>query len=152
MKGLDWDTLFRLLTLDKKSKQKLIDSNPTLKKHISDNTFKRKPKRLNSPLAKKLETTKHRLTQKYYSLKDIYQILELEEFDELRKKNYIATYEDISKIPDKQEKNYQLSQLYSQIKKDVKYFIGHEENPMLDLPVEDQIQQGILLGSKEFKE
>ena len=150
---MDWDTLFRLLTLDKESRQKYIDSNPALKKHISKDTFKRKPKRLDSILAKKLEDPRHKLTEKYYSLTDIYQILDLEEFDPLRKQSYIAQYQRMNKIKDPQERNYQLSRLYSQIKEDVEFFIGEEEKGdyMKNLPVDEQIQQSRLVGSKEFQ-
>ena len=150
---MDWDTLFNLLNMDKESRQSLIDSNPSLKKYFSDNNFKRKPKRLNSPLAKKLEDPKHRLTEQFHSLKDIYKILELEEFDELRKKNYIAEYNEASKIKHPVKKHYRLQQLYSQIQQDIEYFIGQEEkgDSIKDLPLEEQIQQSILAGSKEFK-
>lgn len=143
--------LLRFLNLDKSSKEKLISSHPLLKKYFSGETQRRKPKRLNSPLAKKLENPKHRLTEQYSSLKDINKILEVEEFDELRKETYLITYEKISKIEDPEDKNYQFSRLYAQIKQDVEYFIGKEENPTKGLSIEDQIEQNIILGSKEFK-
>lgn len=148
---MDLNNILKLLNLDTNSRQKLINSHPLLKKYFSKNSLKRNPKRLDSPLAKKLEDPKHRLTEQYYSLKDIYKILEISEFDELRKNNYLMMHESIMKITDPETQNYQLSQLYSQIKQDIKYFIGEEENALGDMPLEDQIQHNILLGSKDFK-
>ncbi|MDP2909139.1 MAG: hypothetical protein Q8N77_05015 [Nanoarchaeota archaeon] len=145
------NNILKLLNLDTSSRQRLINSHPLLKKYFLENSLKRNPKRLDSPLAKKLEDPKHRLTEQYYSLKDIYKILEISEFDQLRKNNYLMMHESIMKITDPETQNYQLSQLYSQIKQDIKYFIGKEEKLTEDLPLEDQIQHNILLGSKDFK-
>lgn len=148
---MDMNNILKLLNLDTSSRQRLINSHPLLKKYFLENSLKRNPKRLDSPLAKKLEDPKHRLTEQYYSLKDIYKILEISEFDQLRKNNYLMMHESIMKITDPETQNYQLSQLYSQIKQDIKYFIGKEEKLTEDLPLEDQIQHNILLGSKDFK-
>lgn len=150
---MDLNNIFRYLNLDKSSKQKVISSHPLLKKYFSNTTSRRKPKRLDSLLAKKLEDVRHRLTEQYFSLKDIYKILEIEEFDGLRKQSYLVAYEKIQKtIEDLEDKNYQLSRLYAQIKQDIKYFTGEEEKESVEgLTIEDQIQQRIILGSKEFK-
>lgn len=124
-----------------------------LKKYFSKDRLKRKPKHLDSPIAKKLEDPKHKLTEQYFSLKDIYKIFEITEFDELRKEKYLAEYEEIIKITSPKKRNYQLSQLYAQIEQDIQYFIGKEESQdeMKNMPLEDQIQQNIILGSKDFK-
>jgi len=153
MKDINRNTFFELLSLDKEARQKVIDSNPLLKKYFSGNTLKRKPKRLDSKLAKKLEDPRHRLTEKYYSLENIYEILELEEFDELRKETYLARYNQLQKIADSQERNSRLSQLYSQIKQDIEYFIGKEERQPIDgMSIEDQMKMNQIIGSGEFEE
>ena len=134
------------------SKKDFINSNPILKKHFSKDIFKRKPKRLNSPLAKKLENPRHRLTEFYYSLKDnIERILELDEFDDHRKMRYLAMYDGICKISDSQYKNYEISKLYAEIKEAIEYFIGQEENPIQDLPIEAQICKNKILGANQFE-
>ncbi len=150
---MDVDNLLRLLNLDRSSRERLIDSHPLLKKYFSKDSLKRKPKHLGSPIAKKLEDPKHKLTEQYFSLKDIYKIFEIAEFDELRKERYLAEYEEIIKITSPKKRNYQLSQLYAQIEQDIQYFIGKEENrdEMKNMPLEDKIQQNIILGSKDFK-
>lgn len=145
--------LFKLMNLDKKTRDEIINSHSILRKNIPKDSFKRKPKYLDTLLAKKLEDHKHRLIEQYFSLTEFKKIFEITEFDELRKEQYMIKYENIMKLKDSETKNYSLSQLYSQIKQDIQYFIGKEENQdeMKNMPLEDQIQQNIILGSKDFK-
>lgn len=151
---MDVNNWLRLMYLDRSSKERLVDSHPLLKKYFSKDSLKRKPKHLGSPLAKKLEDHKHKLTEQYFSLTDFKKIFEIIEFDELRKEKYMVEYENIMKrIKNPKDKNYALSQLYAQIEQDVQYFIGKEEkrDEIKNIPIEDQIQQNIILGSKDFK-
>lgn len=143
---------FRWLSMDKASRNDFINSNPLLKKY--SNTTKRKPKRLDSSLAKKLEDSRHELTDFYYSLgENMDRILELDQFDDYSKMEYLAAYDGICRIPDEQQKNYELSNLYGRIKKAIEFFIGEEEKKTesSNLPIEAQIQKNILLGSEKFK-
>lgn len=148
---MDLNNLFKLLNLDKNSRDKLIYSHPLLKEHFSNDFLRRKHKKLDSPLAKKLEDKRQRLIEQYYSLKDIYKILGIGEFDKIRKQDYIRAYKEISKIQSPKKRNYQLLQLYDKIQQDIEYFVGEEEQTSDDLPVEDQIRKNILLGSTEFE-
>jgi len=145
--------LFRIINLDKKTRNDMISSNTALNKYLSKDSLKRKPKYLSTSLAKKLEDPRHRLTEQYFSLAEFNKIFEIIEFDELRKDRYEVEYCSIMKINDPATKNNSLSQLYAQIKQDIQYFIGQEEKQedKENIPLEDQIQQSIILGSKDFK-
>ena len=149
---IDINDLMKYWTLDKKSRKKMIESNPTLSKY-SDQLLKRKPKRLDSELAKKLENPEHRLTGQYFSLKDIEKIEDIKEFDELRKNSYIIQYNRIIKVKDPSEQSYQLSRLYGQIKEDIQYFIGQQMGGegLKDLPLEEQIERSKIIGAGQFK-
>jgi len=148
---MDVNNWLRLMYLDRSSRERLIDSHPLLKKYFSKDSLKRKPKHLDSPIAKKLEDPKHKLTEQYFSLKNIYKIFEIAEFDEIRKLDYITNYKEISAIQDPTDKNYRMTQLYSQIKQDIEYFIGKEKQISEDIPIEDQIKHNIIIGSSEFE-
>lgn len=141
----------KYLNLDKKSRKKIIDSDKNLKKY-SDQILKRKPKRLNTKLAKKLENPQHRLTEQYFSLRDMEKIEEITEFDDLRKNTYLIQYNQAMKMRDPSEQSYQLSRLYGQIKEDIQYFIGQEEkgDEFKHLPLEEQIQQSKIIGAGQF--
>lgn len=148
---IDLSYLFKLLNIDKEYKQKLVNSNSILKKYFSEGALKRKPKTLKSILAKKLEDPEHRLMEQFYSLKDINKISEIEEFDELRRLNYLTEHEEKSKIKHPTKHHFELGKLYSAIEQDIKYFIGKEKEKNIekDLPIEKQIRQRIILGSDE---
>ncbi len=150
--------ILKFLYLDLKSRDQLIESNSFFQKHFLDlhsKKQKRKPRRLNSVLAKKLENPRLKLVTKYENLKDDFNnIYEIEIFDEIRQLEFMAQYERIQKIRDVVQQNLKLGELYSQIRSEIEGYLGYEEKKSHfseETPLEVQLEQSRILGSKHFQ-